>query len=221
MELINNFPYLPAFVLLSLLFGLTSVIAVTATSFLKIVIILHILKSALGLQQTPPTTAINALAIILSAYIMAPVGLAAYERFNSMDVDLRELKVERLAEAAQYSIKPVKGFLEDNAQPRELSFFREASRELWGEDTEVGREDSHFLVLLPAFTISELKDAFKIGFLVYLPFLVVDIIVSNVLLSLGMIMLSPITISMPFKLLLFIFVDGWGMVLHGLIYSYQ
>lgn len=221
MELLNNFPYLPAFILLSLIFGLASVILVTATSFLKIVIIMHILRSAIGLQQTPPRTAINALAIILSVYIMAPVGLAAYERFSQANVDLSKPDVNRISQAVTRSSGPVKGFLKDNAEARELAFFRKAARDMWGQDSALARDQDHFLVLLPAFTVSELKDAFKIGFLLYLPFLVIDVIVSNVLLALGMIMLSPITISLPFKLLLFVFVDGWGMVLHGLIYSYQ
>ncbi len=200
--------------------GLAPFLAIMVSSFVKIVVVIYILRNALGLQQVPPNLAVNGLAIILSIYIMAPVGMATYERFSAHQIEVTNLQDPRLLEALADASQPLRKFLAKHSDDTERGFFIQSAKKLWPEEQAAKLSNDHFLVLLPSFTVSELKSAFEIGFLLYLPFVVIDLIVSNVLLAMGMIMVSPIMISLPFKILLFVMADGWTRLLHGLILSY-
>lgn len=195
------------------------------TSFVKISVVLSVVRSALGTQQIPPTQVITGLAIILTVYIMAPVGQSMY-RAAEIDIwskgasVLSSESVGALLEAGNKSKEPLREFLAKKVTNKDRALFYNLARKLrTGADRdEVGAMD--FMVLVPAFVVSELKQAFQIGFLLFVPFIVIDMVVANILLALGMHMLSPTTISMPFKLLLFVMVDGWYLIAKGLVVSY-
>lgn len=215
---------LPNPILLIGLLGMMSLapfLAVLVSSFLKIVIVLHIVRSALGLQQSPPNLAINGIAIILSMFIMAPVASGVYERFESHNVTVTDIQNPALKAALADSIVPVKEFLKRHSSEKERAFFSQAAQKLWPEDYAKSATEDHLLVLTTAFLVSELTSAFEIGFLLYLPFVVIDLIVANILISMGMIMVAPIMISLPFKVLLFVLIDGWSKLTHGLVMTYQ
>lgn len=207
--------------------GLVPFIAIMVTSFVKLSIVLSLVRNALGVQQIPPNMAIHGLAIILTLYIMAPVGLSIHAELTKPDSETgqtRELSISDPAEmlgALETAALPFKAFLLKHVDPSQQAFFKETTTLLWPkEQADLVAEDSYF-VLIPAFTISELTAAFEIGFLIYLPFLVIDLIISNILLAMGMMMVSPMTISLPFKLFLFVMVDGWTRLIHGLVLTYQ
>ncbi|MBG6146038.1 MAG: type III secretion system export apparatus subunit SctR [Roseibium album] len=193
-------------------------IAVVATSFIKIAVVLLLVRNALGIQQIPPNMALNALAIILSAFVMAPVLYQTFVIIEQGNFTFSNL--EGLREAFSAAKLPLVDFLDKHASERERVFFLKAATDLWPPELarEIG-EDS-LVVILPAFTISQLREAFEIGFLLYLPFIAIDLIVSNILLAMGMMMVSPLTISLPFKLFLFVMVDGWSRLILGLVETY-
>ena len=203
------------------LMALIPFIAVMGTSFLKLVVVFSILRNATGLQQIPPNIAMNALAIILTLYIMAPVGYEAYEIVQQENIEFN-LKSEDMSwvEDLQLISKPYKQFIKQNTNEQQRTFFLKSARLLWPKKYQMELEENDFIVLLPAFCLSELTKAFQIGFLLYLPFIIIDLIVSNILLAMGMMMVSPMTISLPFKLLLFVLLDGWTRLIHGLVLSY-
>lgn len=201
--------------------GLAPFIAIMVSSYLKIAVVIFILRNALGLQQAPPNMAVNGLAIILSLYIMAPVAMGMVDRFETHDVDLDNLQDPKVFVAARDSIEPVRDFLKKHSDEKQREFFARSTRDIWPPERAKDVTHDHFLVLLPAFTVSELTSAFEVGFLLYLPFVVIDLIVSNILLAMGMIMLSPVIISLPFKILLFVMIDGWSRLIHGLVMSYK
>ena len=210
----------PFYLLIPLaLMSLIPFAAVVGTSFLKIVIVFSILRNATGLQQIPPNIAMNALAIILSIYIMAPVGTRVYESVTSMEMGF-SIKDPAWQEEFRAAALPYKEFLLKNTERRERNFFYRTASALWPDEDRVGLSKEDFIILIPAFCISELTRAFQIGFLLYLPFIVIDLIVSNILLAMGMMMVSPMTISLPFKLLLFVMLDGWTRLTHNLVLSY-
>jgi type III secretion protein R len=197
-----------------------------ATSFVKLSVVFSILRNALGTGQVPSGTIITALAAILSLYVMAPVGQQiaaeagpAASRIDTAD-PLRGDSADALFEAIDAGEEPLREFLERNAGAREQRLFFDLARRARPADqrADVGTDD--ILVVLPAFLITELTEAFLIGFLVFIPFLIVDMVVSNVLLALGMHMLSPTTVSLPFKLLLFVLVDGWYLLARALVLGY-
>ena len=194
-------------------------VIVMATSFAKLVIVFSLIRNALGIQQIPPNTALNGLALILTIYIMMPVMIASYDIVaqEELQLDDHEALIEVLKEASH----PYRSFLSKHSDPRERAFFMETARDLWGEEHTKNMTEDNLLILMPSFTVSELTTAFEIGFLIYLPFIVIDLIISNILLAMGMMMVSPMTISLPFKLLLFVFLDGWTYLIHGLVLSYQ
>jgi len=203
------------------LLGLAPFIAILTTSFVKIVIVIHMVRSALGLQQAPPNLAINGLAILLSMYVMAPVAMEAQERFNSHNVSVEDIKNPALTVAINDALDPFKTFLIKHSSEQERHFFVQTTKKIWPRKYANKVTNNNLLILIPAFLISELTSAFQIGFLLYLPFIIIDLIISNILISMGMIMVSPIVISLPFKVLLFVLVDGWVRLVHGLILSYQ
>ena len=209
------------FTLILILGGLSIMpfVIVMATSFAKLVIVFSLIRNALGIQQIPPNTALNGLALILTIYIMMPVVIASYEIVAREDLrfDDKESVVQALKEASG----PYRDFLRKHSDPREREFFMETAYDLWGHEHIEEMTEDNLLILMPSFTVSELTTAFEIGFLIYLPFIVIDLIISNILLAMGMMMVSPMTISLPFKLLLFVFLDGWTYLIHGLVLSYQ
>lgn len=202
-----------------LVLGLLPFAALMVTSYAKIVIVLGLLRNALGVQQVPPNMVINALAIILSAYVMAPVTAKLTE-----NVDLNHASSMRTGDiVSRISLakEPLKGFLMKHSAERERYFFIKSAAALWPKEMADQVKSDDFLVLVPAFLITELSEAFMVGFMIYLAFILVDMVIANVLLAMGMSMLSPNIISTPFKLLLFVMLDGWSKLVHGLILSYQ
>ena len=212
----------PALVVIGLsLLGMAPFLAILTSSFVKIVVVIHIVRSALGLQQAPPNLAINGLAIIMSIYIMAPVIMNAHDTFIAHEVQITDVENPRLKEALADAVVPMQRFLTDHSEQAERDFFTNTTKKIWPESFSKDITENNLLILTPAFLVSELTEAFEIGFMLYLPFVIIDLIVSNILISMGMIMVSPILISMPFKILLFVLVDGWSRLIHGLILSYQ
>ena len=186
------------------LLSLLPIFVVIGTSFLKISIVLGILKNALGIQQVPPNMALTSVSLILTMFIMSPIILQindniSQEPINYTDSDFFQNR----------------GFLEKNTEKDNVEFFERAAQKKLGNET-ILKKDSLF-ILLPAFTMGQLEAAFKIGFLLYLPFIAIDLIISNILLALGMMMVSPVTISIPFKILLFILVGGWQKLFEFLL----
>lgn len=197
--------------------------AVMVTAFTKLVVVFSLLRNALGLQQTPPNLVLNGLAIILSVYVMYPVGLqmsAAAEPIIAKQSDGSPLKVSQLMSAAQEAKEPLRQFLIKHTAADEREFFLSTSRRLLPQDKRHLVTSEDLIVVVPAFTVGELSRAFQIGFILFLPFLVIDLVVANVLQALGMMMLSPTTISLPFKLLLFVVLGGWSKLIHGLVLTY-
>lgn len=217
-----------SFSLIAVLVALSLVpfVAMVATSYLKIVVVMSLIRNALGIQSIPPNMVINALALILTFYIMAPRLERGWEIVSSrMEANKPEtvLRTDILAEAGE----PFREFLLQESGEKQRAFFVSTAEKLWATRDEEGNltpavvDPRSYFVLLPAFCVSELTKAFQIGFLVYLPFIAIDIIISNILLAMGMMMVSPVTISLPFKLLLFVMVDGWTLLVHGLVQSYM
>ncbi len=202
------------------LLALAPFLAILVSSFIKLVVVMQLTRSALGLQQEPPNMALSGIAIILSIYIMAPVAIETYEIFNSYGIEITDIRNPGFVDALEGSARPLQDFLNRHSSASERDFFVQTTKELWPEQYARDVDERHLLVLIPAFLVSELTIAFQIGFLIYLPFIIIDLIVSNILLSLGMIMVSPIIISLPFKLLLFVLIDGWSRLIHGLLLSY-
>lgn len=193
-------------------------IAIMATTYVKLVVVLGLVRNALGVQNVPPNMALNGIAIILTVYIMAPVARASYDAVRDRPLDFSNMAA--VGETLTQGAEPFRAFLERHTQPSDRVFFVQATRRLWPAEQAAEVTDRDFLVLVPAFTVAELTAAFKIGFLLFLPFIIIDLIVSNILLAMGMMMVSPMTISLPFKLFLFVTVNGWQELIHGLVLSY-
>lgn len=202
--------------------ALAPYVAVMVTAFTKLVVVFSLLRNALGLQQTPPNIVLNGLAIILSVYVIYPVGLemAAVAKTTMAEERNENLDLDALLRIGDASKEPLREFLIRHTAEDERAFFFKTASRLQKDNSSVTLEKDDLLVIIPAFTVSELSRAFQIGFLIFLPFLVIDLIVSNVLQALGMMMLSPTTISLPFKLLLFVLLDGWSKLIHGLVLTY-
>ena len=198
--------------------GLAPFVAIMVTSYVKIVVVMSLIRNALGIQQIPPNMVINGIAVILSLYIMNPVAQSTYEILREQQIDTED--IESLESATSAASEPIRKFLIKHTSEREKAFFVKTAKELWPAERQESLEPNDFMVLVPAFTVTELTEAFQIGFLIYLPFIAIDIIVSNILLAMGMMMVSPMTISLPFKLLLFVVVDGWTRLIHGLVLTY-
>jgi type III secretion protein R len=194
-------------------------VAIMVTSFVKISVVLALVRNALGIQQIPPNMVINGLAVILSIYVMAPVGQDMYDILVKA-IEKKDNTVQLLKSAVEAK-EPLRKFLLKHSESKERLFFVQSAKGLWQNEAAGKLKQDDLVVLIPAFTVNELTSAFKIGFLIYLPFVVIDLIISNILLSLGMIMLSPMMISLPFKLLLFVLTDGWTKLIHGLVLSFR
>ncbi len=213
---------LPDPVTLAIVFGAMALVpfmVVMVTAFTKIVVVLMLVRNALGIQQTPPNTVLFGLAIILTVYISMPVINEIWTRLSAPDLTYGT--VQDFVAAAERATEPFRAYLLKYTPETERAFFLRATQQIWSEEAREGVTGEDLVILIPAFTVSQLTKAFEIGFLLYLPFIAIDLIVSNILLAMGMMMVSPLTISLPFKLFLFVVVDGWTRLIHGLVLSYQ
>ena len=200
-------------VLLTILSMLPAVL-VTVTSFTRIVIVLSFVRRALGVNELPPNPVVIGLALFLTCFVMAPVA----ERIN--DAAIAPYRAEEISfeEAGENAWQELRGFLVSNTREAEIQLFVDLADY---QDLGEGAEALPIRVVVPAFVLSELKTAFQMGFLLFLPFLVIDLVVSSILLSMGMFMLPPVMISTPFKILVFVLVDGWGLICSSMIKSFQ
>ncbi len=187
-------------------------ILVMVTSFTRIIVVLSLLRTAIGMQQSPPNSVVVSLALFLTAFIMAPVFQVAYK---DAIAPLMQNEIE-MPEAFDKAAKPFQGFMSENVREKDLGLFLDLSKTEKPED--VTKVPLH--VLVPAFMISELRRAFEIGFLLFVPFIIIDLVVASVLMSMGMMMLPPVIISLPFKLVFFVLVDGWYLVAGSLVKSF-
>lgn len=183
------------------------------TSFTRIVVVFSFLRHALGTQQAPPNQVLISLALFLTFFIMKPVWNQAYENAY---IPYREGEITD-EEFLDNLVKPFKDFMLKNTRKKDLALF--ASLATGGQKPE-SPEDLPLTTIIPAFAVSEIKTAFEIGFLIYIPFLILDMVVASILLSMGMMMLPPVMISLPFKIMLFILVDGWGLLVESLVKSF-
>lgn len=200
------------------LFALVPLLVVSTTCFLKISIVLALVRNALGVQQSPPNLAIYALSLMLTLYVMAPVGSAMADAYG--DLPESSASVTQMAAQVRKGAEPMRKFLLENSKQEQRNFFIDRARQAWPASLSADVKQSDYLVLVPAFVVSELTSAFQIGFLLYLPFIVIDLVISNILMAMGMMMVSPVTISLPLKLFLFVMVDGWSRLIHGLVQTY-
>jgi flagellar biosynthetic protein FliP len=187
-------------------------ILVMVTSFTRIVVVLSLLRTALGTATAPPNTVIVSLALFLTMFVMAPAFQRAYDQ-GIKPLVANEIEPEQ---AFERSSEPFRGFMLKNVREKDLQLFVDLAQQPKPEKAE----DLSLRVLVPAFMISELKRAFEIGFLLFLPFLIIDLVIASVLMSMGMMMLPPVVVSMPFKLIFFVLVDGWSLVAGSLVQSY-
>ncbi|WP_253376744.1 type III secretion system export apparatus subunit SctR [unidentified bacterial endosymbiont] len=207
--------------LIALLFllSLLPLFMVMGTSFLKLAVVFSILRNALGIQQVPPNLALNGLALVLSIFIMGPTLLEVKARWQP--------KVEEGAPAwmaagwDSQALTPYRQFLEKNSDENQILYFRGVIAKNWPPEARRYIRPNSLIILLPAFTVSQLSQAFRIGLLIYLPFLAIDLLVSNILLAMGMMMVSPMTISLPFKILIFLMAGGWDLILSQLMQSFS
>lgn len=187
-------------------------ILVMVTSFTRIVVVLSLLRSAIGLQTAPPNSVMIGLALFLTAFIMMPALEEAYN--TGIDPLIRE-EIE-LNEAIVRTAKPLHAFMLNHVREKDLALFQDLS----GAELPETPEQLEMRILIPAFMVSELRRAFEIGFLLYLPFVIIDLVIASILMSMGMMMLPPVVISLPFKLIFFVLVDGWHLVAGSLIRSF-
>jgi len=198
-------------------------VLVMVTSFTRIIVVLSLLRTALGVQQSPPNSVLISLALFLTAFVMAPVFQSAYE------TGIEPLMQDQISvtDAFERASKPFEAFMSSQVREKDLKLFidmsdqsaaRSGAAPAEGEPLSV--EDVPLFVLVPAFVISELKRAFEIGFLLFVPFIIIDMVVASVLMSMGMMMLPPIVVSLPFKLIFFVLVDGWHLVTGSLVQSF-
>ena len=194
------------------IFSLIPFVFCCMTSFLRFVIVFSMLKTAMGTQQVPPSIVIMGLAMILTFYTMGSTFSKMYE-LGSIPYQKNQNMIEAINEGS----KPLKEFMMKQTRESDLAFFVELSQ----KEPPKSPEEITIWQVAPAFIISELKTSFEIGFIIFVPFIVLDLVVANILLALGMFMLSPTIISLPFKLLIFIAVDGWALIVQGLVTSYN
>lgn len=207
-----NNPVLSIFLIISFL-SLLPAILVMFTSFTRIVVVLSFLRQAIGGQQIPPNPVIIGLSLFLTLFIMAPtVDVVTKDSINPY----LEKKIT-MNEALKRAENPLKTFMLKQTREKDIALFLKLSK----ENAPSRPEDLPMKVVVPSFAISELKTAFEIGFLIFIPFLIIDMVVASILLSMGMMMLPPVMISLPFKLLLFVLVDGWNLVTGTIVRSFQ
>ncbi len=199
--------------LLITVLSIAPAILVTVTSFTRIIIVLSFLRNALGIQTTPPNTVLVSLALFLTAFVMAPTFQASY------DNGISPLIEEKIGEtdAIERAVAPLHAFMIANVRAQDLKLFSDIAK----LPPVAGPKDVSLRILVPAFMISELRRAFEIGFLLFLPFLIIDMVVASILMSMGMMMLPSAMVSLPFKIIFFVLVDGWYLVAGSLVQSFN
>lgn len=206
-------------VLLGLL-SLVPLIVVTTTCFMKISLVLLVLRSAIGVQQVPPTLAIYGISLAMSVFVMAPTVQEIGSRAMKIDVTMSDARSAPILVQAKEAFEPLRTFMLKYSRPDQRELFLSSAKKLWPKDAAKQATSSDTLILIPAFVVSELQTGYEIGFLIYIPFVVIDLLVSNLLMALGMQQVSPQTLTIPLKLLLFVLIDGWGKLLNALAMSY-
>lgn len=199
--------------MLMTILSLAPAIIIVVTSFTRIVIVFSLLRSAMGTQQTPPNVVLISLALFMTSFIMAPTMKDAY------DNGIAPLIAEEISEDVAFdkTTQPFHAFMMKHVRDKDLLMFLDLSK----TPPPATKADTPFQILVPAFIISELRRAFEIGFLIFIPFIIIDLVVASVLMSMGMMMLPPVMISLPFKLIFFVLVDGWNLVAGSLIQSFN
>lgn len=200
--------------------GLLPFAAMMVTSYTKIVVVLGLVRNALGVQQVPPNMVLNGIAMIMSVYIVAPMFMDSFDALQRQQNEPAG-GGRQMAQVLESAREPVRRFLSKHAHEREKAFFLKSVSAIWTPERARQVKPDDLMILAPAFTLSELTEAFKIGFLIYLAFIVVDLVIANVLLALGLSQVTPTQVAIPFKLLLFVVMDGWSMLLHGLVLTYR
>jgi type III secretion protein R len=198
--------------------GLLVFVVVTTTSFLKISVVLFLVRNALGVQQVPPNIVLYGVALILTVYISTPIIEQVYGQLN--DPALQYKTFDDWGVAVKRAQEPVRDYLKRFTRPEERQFFLNATERVWPADMRNRATEDDLSILAPSFLLAELKRAFEIGFLLYLPFITIDLVVTTILMAMGMSLVAPTVISIPFKLFLFIAIDGWSRLMHGLVLSY-
>ena len=225
-ESVSNRPLL----LMVALAGLSVIpfVLIMVTSFVKLAVVLSVVRQAIGTQQIPPTVVLTGLATVLTVYIMMPVGLDIYHDVREKMIapsmkgfSMDTFKASQLTELINVGQEPLKQFLVRHAHLKERDMFFKLAWKMRRPRDRAMLTDQDWSIIVPAFVISELKESFQIGFILFIPFLVVDMVTANILMALGMQMLSPTTISLPFKILLFVLVDGWYLITRGLVLGYN
>ncbi len=200
--------------------GLLPFFLTLVTSYIKIIVVSLLIRNALGIQQIPPTMVLTSLAIILSVFVMTPVGVETYNLLQNTNLK-QDVELLSLVDVISNVSEPLRSFLKANTDDSILTAFMNTAKQIWPKDIHYLISKDSFIFIVPSFVISELTKAFQIGFLLYLPFIAIDLIISNILLAMGMMMVSPMTISLPFKLMLFVTLNGWFKLSQGLLYSYS
>lgn len=197
------------------------------TSYVKIVVVLSLMRNALGVQQSPPNQVLNGIALLMSIYVMFPTGVAMYNA-ASKAINTNPPQELFTGATAPYLMnvidegkEPLREFIQRNSIGKHITSFYQLAYRSYPEEYRSSLKQTDFLVLIPAFITTQLKAAFEIGVVIYLPFFVIDLVVSNILLAMGMMMLSPLTIALPLKLLLLVMVDGWTILIQNLVLTFR
>lgn len=200
------------------------------TSFMKMVVVLSLLRQALGVQNSPPNPVINGIALLMAIYVMYPTCLAMYNESESFiknnapsanEAVLSPASVDYLIGIFDHSREPMRKFLIKNSYQKHRNYFFQLAKQKFPPPVKNELKATDFIIVIPAYLTSQVKGAFEIGVLLYLPFFVIDLVVSNILLAMGMMMLSPLTIALPLKLLLLVMVDGWTLLIEGIVLTYR
>jgi type III secretion protein R len=210
------------FVVLAMM-GVVPFAAMVVSSYTKIVVVLGLLRQAIGVQQTPSNMVISGIALVVSAYIMAPVVMQTQQSLaaGAGGAGQTTFNAQQILRAADAAREPLRQFLDKHSEDRNKQFFLRAASQLWPPAQAQQLKRTDLLVLAPSFLVTELSAAFRIGFLLYLAFIVVDFVLANVLLSMGLMQVQPTAMSIPFKLLLFVALDGWSKLIYGLVLTYR
>lgn len=195
--------------------------AMVVTSYTKITVVLGLLRNAIGVQQVPSNMVLNGVAMIVSCYVMAPVLMEASEQMRGSPTQATASNAQQLIGAADAMREPFRRFLDKHADAAEKAFFLKSAAAIWPPERAAQLKKDDLLVLAPAFLLTELTAAFRIGFLLYLAFIVIDLVIANVLLAMGLSQVTPTNVAIPFKLLLFVVLDGWSKLIHGLVLTYR
>jgi type III secretion protein R len=197
------------------------------TSYVKIVVVLSLLRNALGVQQSPPNQVLNGIALLMTIYVMFPTGMAMYNAAsNALSTNppkqiFSEQTAPYILNVVNQAKEPLRDFLQRNSLGKHISGFYQLAYRSYPAEARSSLQQTDFLVLIPSFLTTQLKAAFEIGVVIYLPFFVIDLVVSNILLAMGMMMLSPLTIALPLKLLLLVMVDGWTVLIQNLVLTFR